>query len=272
MTVASWIQDFGVAKVGQAGHGVASWLATHDPDTASQVDIDNLHDEFNRLGQKLSEAEAADKRAADEVTRLETVLARDKQAAQALGRAIQGLAADSPQAPTLNNELNNVINTIQQIGGPNGDGMEAGTLFAARQTHANTESIKHQLEQLHAGAAATLQHSEQTRQQAKADMELAKLAEQQARQQQAQAEELAGIRSNLAANSGGVALKAMQEQAAKSQQRARAMVLNAQALSASGPASTDDIVNRVLGGGTAATPSALERLAALTGQPQQPAA
>ena len=38
MSIGAFIAKFGVAKVGQAGHGLAVILANMDPETASQVD------------------------------------------------------------------------------------------------------------------------------------------------------------------------------------------------------------------------------------------
>lgn len=263
--VASFLANFGAAKVGNAGHGIATWLATKDPITASQVDIDDLRRQFNELGGEVSKAEQDDERSYKVVVEQETALVRTKQAAQMLGAEVIKLGADTPQGQTMNHELSTLVDRIEALAGPEGDASASGTLYDARKDHLSAETYLHKLQQLHAGAAATLAEADRTRKQALRDMDQARREEDRARQRQAQAERVAGLTSGLQA--GSVALQAMEETAEKSKLKARAMTLNTEALTnvTAASASADDIVARTLGEKQAAPSSALDRLARMTG-------
>lgn len=267
--VMSFIANMAVAKVGGIGQSVATALAKFDPDTASQVDIDNMDREFKKLGALVAKAEQDEIRTHKVTTDLETTLSQTIKASSILSGQIDAAdaAGNAGLSATLNSQLNTLVTNIEEIGGNPADGTVSGTLFDARQEHALAESDFHELQQLHAGSASALTTARSRLDKARADMARAGRAEVAAHEREARAEQVAGIKTGLSGS--GIALQVMEKQAADSKERSRAAILNAEALNKTSEtsASAADIVSRTLSS-AAAIPqeSARDRLARLTGK------
>lgn len=269
MSVGTFIGQMLVAKVGNAGNSVAMALAKFDPETASTVDINNMNAEFQKLGGLVAKAEPEEERTHKIVTELETRLTRTVQAATLLSSQIDTAngAGNAPLAASLNAQLATLTTQIEEIGGDTADGKTSGLLFDAIQDHALAENDVHELQQLHAGSAAALQQAETRLQHAQADMARAARTEASAAEREKRAQDLAGIKTGLGGS--GIALQAMEQQAAASKVRARTSVVNAEALSkvTTTTAGADDIVARTLAGASAAGggESAQEKLRRMMG-------
>jgi hypothetical protein len=267
--VLSFITSMGIAKAGGIGQSIASALARFDPDTASQVDIDAMNAEFQKLGGLVAKAETDEARTHQAVTTLEERLARTVKAAGILsGQIDQATPNNATLASTLSVQLTTLVSQIEEVGGDPADGTVSGLLFDARQEHALAESDFHELQQLHAGSATALATARQNLTKARADMERAGRQEAAAHEREARAEQLAGIKTGISGTS--IALQAMQKQAEESKQRSRAAILNAGALTnvTDTTASADDIVRRTLAdpSATGGGESAQDRLARLLGK------
>lgn len=269
MSVGAFIGQMVVAKVGNAGNSIAMALAKFDPETASQVDINNMKTEFSKLGGLVAKAEPEEERTHKIVTDLETRLARTIQAAGILSSQIDAAnaAGNAGLAGTLSSQLTTQTTQIEEIGGDSADGKTSGLLFDAIQDHALAESDLHELQQLHAGSAAALAQAETRLQRAQADMQRAARTEASAAEREKRSEQLAGIKTGFGGS--GVALQAMEQAAAASKVRARTSIVNAEALTkvTETTASADDVTNRILASAaaTGTGESAQEKLRRMLG-------
>ncbi len=262
MSTGAFLARMGIAKLGKLGDSITSAIVAFDPATASQVQIDQMAAHCQELAGRVSQAETEEERLHGNVTRLEKQLSDTATAARIIGDQI---TAGKGDANVLNKQLNTLMDTIEKIGGPETDGTTAGTLFEARQDHAQAESDMHEWQTVHAGAVESLTTARKRLETAQHDMERAQQQEQREKERQAQTERDAGLKSGLDGNN--VALSAMEQAAQKAKERARAAQINTQAIKDStgvGAGNADDIVKQTLAGANTAAPtSAMDRLARL---------
>lgn len=266
MSAFGWFAKYGAAKAVGSMEGMRTALMLHDPNTADQIDLDDLKQSVHDMGSEVAEAETREETDHHAMDDLQGRLNQTKQAASMIGQQLQAATAANNTAAVadLTTKLTRLIATIKDIGGPSGDGRQSGKLFDAVVKHHKSEERLHQRQELHAGLTANLtahtsQHTELQQQLADA-----KLDEQQAERDRQDAERIAGIASRVA--TGNVAATAMQQSIENLRKRTRAAQLDAEALkSATGAASgTDDLVKQTLAATTTPT-DPLAELAALTG-------
>lgn len=268
MSAFEFLGKMGIARIGKLGDSITSALVQFDPETASQVEIDNMTQHSREIAGRIAEAEPKEEHDHQRVTELTIKLNRTKQAAQVLGGQLQAAqeAGNAALATTVTASLTALLGQIEELGGEEGDGSKAGTLFDAIQDHVQSEADLHEWQQVHAGTIAALTTARSRLDKAKRDMLHASEQEQRAHERQAQIERDAGLKSGL--NTGNIALSAMQQAAEESKKRARAAMLNADALKQASSTSTsaDDIVAQTLAAQAPSPVSALDRLAKLTGK------
>lgn len=265
MSAGAFLAQMGIARLGKLGDNITTALVKFDPETASQVEIDNMAQHSRELANRVAEAESKEEEDHKKVTLLNAQLTRTAQAAQILGQQLQAAQTTGNQVvvASLTGQLTPLLSQLEQIGGDEGDGSKSGTLFDANQDHVASEADLHEWQQVHAGTVAALTTARSRLERAKSDMQHASQQEARAREKQAQVERDAGLKRGL--DTGSVALSAMQQAAEESKKRARAATINTEALKASTSTSADDIVAQTLAA-QASPVSALDRLAKLTGK------
>ncbi len=259
MSIFGFMAQMGIAKAGKLGENITSAIVSFDPITASEAEIAQMDAHCRELAARVSQAEGEEERSHQQCTQIEKELSRTISAAKIIGEQIK-TTTDAATVASLNGKLSKLMDAIEAIGGAEGDGSKSGTLYEARIDHAAAEKDLHDWEATHAGAVKLLSTANDRLHHAVHDMERAHQDELKAKERAEQAERDAGLRHGL--DSNNVALSAMEAQRAKSQERARAYQINADALKAVGPASTEDIVNATLTEVPQAT-NPLDRLARL---------
>lgn len=257
-----FLAKFAGKKFGNSANNLAVWVATKDPETATDVDIDNLRVNFENFGKEVATYAPREEQSHTAMDTLRTQLDRTKQAAQVLGRQLQA----SPENTDLTARLTTLVTQIKDIGGEEGDGSHSGTLFEAIVDHQQAEDDLHQVQALHAGAAKALADSQLARQRKLAELSRSKLQEQVQADRLHHAEQLANL-TNRASGVGSAAFSAIDASIAASQQRSRAAKVNADALAAVKERTTnaDDIVSQTLAATPPSPTSVLDQLAKLTG-------
>lgn len=268
MSAAAFIAKMGISRLGKIGDQITTALVQFDPETASQVQIDDMATHCQQLSTRISQAEPEEERTHKAVLVLEQQLGDTSRAAKMIGDQLAVAQSDTVQAGKisgLNTQLNTLMDLIEKIGGPELDGSASGTLFEARQDHAQAEGDLHEWQTVHAGAVESLSTARKRLETARHDMERAAQQEARAQERQSQASRDAGLKQGL--DTQNVALSAMEQAAAAARQRARAATINADALKASigtAAGSAEDIVKQTLAAAATAAPtSALDRLARL---------
>jgi hypothetical protein len=262
----AFISKMGLAKAGRLGDSFTQALVKFDPETASQVDIDDMTQHARDLAARVAEAESKEERDHQKVTDLTASLTRYSKAAQVLATQVQAATAANNKvtADALTAQMNTLLDQMEVIGGKEGDGSVSGTLFDANQDHIADESDLHEWQQVHAGAVASLQSVNARLERARSDMQHASEQESRAKERQAQMERDQGLKSGL--NTGSVALSAMLNEAEEAKKRARAATINVNAMKASTATSADDIAAQVAASVAPTPSSALDRLARMTGK------
>lgn len=259
MSALDFIAKMGISKLGQLGDAITTAIVQFDPETASQVEIDNMAEHCRELATRISKAETTEERDHKTMDDLRTSLANTVKAAGLIGAQLEAAqaAGDKVKSATLDASLNKLMDQITTIGGEEADGSVSGTLFDAIQNHAQSEADLHEWQSVHAGAVAQLTTARSRLEQAARDMAHAGEQERRAKERQAQAERDAGLKAGMGQTN--VALNAMQKAAAEAKERARAATINTDTIKQTTGNSADDIVAAALK--EAATPvSALDRL------------
>jgi hypothetical protein len=166
-----------------------------------------------------------------------------------------GAAADS-----LNTKLTTVLNEIDQIGGEDGTGVSAGSLFEAKQHYLESSNDLTEWRQTHQHAVEQMTGARERLRTARADMERAAAEQQRAEERRRQAERDAGLKQGL--DTTNLAMSAMEKAASDARTAAHAAAIQADALRQTTSASTEDIVAEALAGQKPKV-SALDRLAKL---------
>lgn len=256
MSAFDFIGKMGISKLGQLGDAITSAIVKFDPETASQVEIDNMAAHCRDLATRIATAEQTEDRDHKFMDVLSKQLGDTKRAAEVIGTKLEA-TTDMVQKAVIDAQLTKLLDQITTIGGEEGDGSKDGTLFDAIQNHAQSETDLHEWQTVHAGAVAQLTTARSRLEQAARDMAHAHEQESRAAERNSQAERDAGLKKGL--GTGNIALNAMQQAAEDAKKRARAMTINTDSIKATTGNSADDIVAAAL---AEATPqlSALDRL------------
>lgn len=259
MSKTSFLAQFGIAQMGKIGDSIMTSLVKFDPETASAAQVAEMDINCNQLAARVAQAETqveADQRTIDQ---LQMTLDRNKQAATILGdhlQAAQGTAADS-----LNTKLTTVLNEVEQIGGEDGSGMTAGSLFEAKQHLAESSSDLVEWRATHQHAVDQMTGAKDRLRKAHADMERATAEQQRAEERRRQAERDAGLKHGL--DTTNLAMSAMEKAASDARTAAHAAAIQTDALRQTSGKSAEDIVAEALADQKPKV-SALDRLARLS--------
>ncbi|WP_426399658.1 hypothetical protein ACN9M1_25565 [Ralstonia sp. R-29] len=175
--------------VGVIGDRIATAIASFDPETATQVDRDNLQDKLREVALKLSDAKHKNDAAQKAASELETSIANDKKAAEIL---IGKFEAKQIDEATLTEFASNLEADQGRLPGVKQDAADAQQLVDTLQEILDT--VEKNLNEFDAKARAAIRDLEQAR----ADQERAEL------RQQHQAE-LNQLRAGAGGTSSGLA-------------------------------------------------------------------
>ncbi|KWA84213.1 hypothetical protein WL29_22905 [Burkholderia ubonensis] len=237
-------------QISALGDTVAQALASFDPESATQVDHDNLVAKLREVATKLAEARRKYQAEKDEADALATQIANDEKAAAIL---IAKFEAGQVDEATLNEFANNLEAMKARLPGEQQDAVDAKELVDT------LESILTTVEQRLADFDANAKKAMQAIAQAKADKERQDLRLQ-------HQEELNSLKSGLGSTS--TALGALNKKA--EQLRVEADAAGIQADIGQKPIDRQNAVEEArriaAGGATPAAESAADRLRRLTGK------
>lgn len=236
-------------KFGLLGDELSKILASWDPETATQVDRDNLQAKLNEFANKVANAESEFTRERKEATDLAELIRKDE---AALSKLEDRLAAGTIDEETVNLFLDQLEANRQQLPVEEQEAKEAEEILAAYKDLFT--QVRKRIDDFDRAAAQAKRQLQSAQ---------AQLEKQSARQEQ-QAE-LRAASSGLGSVSTG--LGALGARAAELQKKARAAELVADAGQApiDRQKAIDDIRASVSGDGAPAGESALERLKRLRG-------
>jgi len=144
--------------VGVVGDHIATAIAAFDPETATQVDRDNLQAKLREVAVKLSDAKRKNDAAQQVAAALETSIDRDKKAAATL---IAKLSEGKIDETTLNEFSDNLEADKARLPGLKQDAASAQQLVDTLQEILNT--VEKNLNEFDAKAKAAMRNLEQAR-------------------------------------------------------------------------------------------------------------
>ena len=259
MSKTSFLAQLGIAQMGKIGDTIMTSLVKFDPETASAAQIMEMDINCNQLAARVAQAEAQAEKDQRDVQQLQTTLDRNKQAAGILGERLQA-APQGAGADSLSAKLTTVLNEVEQIGGEDGTGASAGTLFEAKQHCTESANDLAEWRQTHQHAVEQMTGARERLRKAHTDMERATAEQQRAEERRRQAERDAGLKQGL--DSTNLAMSAMEKAASDARTAAHAATIQTDALRQSSNTSAADIVAEALAA-QAPKVSALDRLAKL---------
>jgi hypothetical protein len=261
MSAFDFIAKMGLSNLGQIGNSITKFAVSFDPETASQVEIDNMTAHCRELAKRIADAESVEELDRKTMDDLRNSLTQSMKAAEIVEQQIYAAEAvgDTNKVAMLNVTLSTFMDKITLVGGEEGDGSVSGTLFDAIQNHTQSENDLHEWRQTHTNDVAKLTTARSRLEKAARELAHADEQEKRAKERQAQAERDAGLKKGLGEN---IALSAMQQAAEEAKKRTRAATINTETIKATTGGNTDDIVAAVL---KEASPpvSALDRLKAM---------
>lgn len=260
MSKTSFLAQLGIAQMGKIGDTIMTSLVKFDPETASAAEVVEMGINCNQLAARVAQTETQVEKDQGVVKQLQATLDRNRQAAAILGERLQA-APVGAGADSLNAKLTTVLNEIEQIGGEDGDGSKAGSLFEAQQHVVESSADLTDWRATHQHAVEQMTGAKDRLRRAHADMERATAEQQRAEERRRQAECDAGLKHGL--DTSNIALSAMEQAASNARMAAHAAAIQTDALRQTTSNSTEDIVAEALAG-QKPTMSALDRLAKLT--------
>ncbi|HYH22311.1 MAG TPA: hypothetical protein VD995_27190 [Azospirillum sp.] len=241
-------------KTDQAVRSAVEALVQWDPKSATEAELRTMEEHLDRLGRQVAEARVAYNRERKEADAIAQLSRQRLTAAEHLQRQIEG-ETDPARKATLERSLETLVGLLEQM---------APEVDREAQDATDAEEFLRMLEQTYAQAGEKLKsaRSELTR----AERDMARAAQQRsvAEQRAEAARQAAGLSS---ATSGlGMALKAMQDTAARELASAETANTKARLLKPTKPEEDDPHIKAALQAATGALPAPTDlssRLAAI---------
>lgn len=246
MSNTSFLARMGIAKMGHIGDSITSALINFDPETASKAQIDEYAAKTNEIEHRVAKAEEAVNAANVSVSALQVKLERDRTAAKALRQSMSA-TTDQAISTKLTIQATAIIAQMKQIGGDEMTGEKSGDLFTARADLAQAQSDLTEWQNVHQQAVQTLTSAQSALKHARDDIDRAQHDKERAELRSQQADADAQLKSGLS-STGGIAIAAMQQNAAKMREDARAAQLHSDALKSASGGDADAIVAETLAG------------------------
>jgi chromosome segregation ATPase len=247
----SFISKFASGKLGGIGQSVVEALASWDPETASQADIDVMVDKLDQITTAAAKARSNAKNKRKEATAAQENYDKHLKAGDILQQKLDAAPGDFREQ--INKSLEELLSTLEGLK------PELARLQAEADQAGNDYK---ELEQFAKESANKLKTARDTLQRAKQDMDRAKRQEEFAEERAERAEQMAGLKQDTSAT--GTALNAFQKKAEEARQKADAASMKADLLG--NATKKDDILENALKeaeGKPAEKESFADRLAAL---------
>jgi chromosome segregation ATPase len=256
----SFIRNLVGVKTDQAVQGAVEAIVRWDPQSATEAELRTMEQHLDQLGRQVAEARMAYDRERREAETIEQLSRQRMAAAEQLQRQMEA-EADAGRKQALERSMATLVNMLEEM---------APELDRERQDAEDAGQFLRMLEETYAQAGAKLKSARDALQRAHRDMGRAEQQRQVAEQRAEAARQAAGLSS---ATSGlSVALKAMQDNAARNLAEADAANAKAKLLQPTRPEQDDPNIAAAMaaasGKGPAPT-SLTDRLAAL--RQRQPA-
>lgn len=241
-------------KTDQAVQGAVEALVRWDPASATEAELRGMEDHLDELGLKVAQARATlglEQEEADSITRLSE---QRMAAAEQLQRQID-IEGDPARRTELEHSLTILVGLLEQM---------APDVAREAKDASDAQDFLEGLEATYAEAGEKLKAAKSQLDRAQRDMSRAEQQREMAERQAEAARQAAGL--SHATNSLGVALKAMQDAAAKDLASAEAAQAKAKLLRPTRPEQDDPHIKAALDQARGATPVPItlnDRLAAL---------
>jgi chromosome segregation ATPase len=254
-TITGFLKSFGKEKFEQVKQGFAEVIVNWDPETATQAEIEEMIKELDKIT-----VEAGKARQDFDKERAEAEAARDNfnkhlKAAEILNLQYEAAAAggqESADAKALKASLDKLIADLEKME-PEVK-REEKEAAEAKEYYDEVKNVAEMTAEKVRSARATLESAQR-------EVKRAKIEEERAAARAEKAERLAGLRKGT--DGMGIALKAMQNQAAEARAAAEASSMKATLLDNKGGDSNIEAALKQASGGAAPTASISDRLAAL---------
>ncbi|HYG88486.1 MAG TPA: hypothetical protein VD978_19765 [Azospirillum sp.] len=230
-------------KTDQAVRGAVEALVQWDPKSATEAELRTMEEHLDRLGRQVAEARAAYDREKKEADAIAQLSRQRLAAAEHLQRQIDG-ESDPARKAILEKSLVTLVGLLEQM---------APDVDREAQDAADAEEFLQMLEQTYAKAGEKLKTARSELSRAERDMARAAQQRSIADQRAEAARQAAGLTS---ATSGlGMALKAMQDTAARELAAADAANAKARLLKPTRPEEDDPNIKAALQAATGALPA-----------------
>ncbi|WP_448191947.1 hypothetical protein [Azospirillum sp. sgz301742] len=230
-------------KTDQAVRGAVEALVQWDPKSATEAELRTMEEHLDHLGRQVAEARAAYDREKKEADAIAQLSRQRLTAAEHLQRQIDG-EPDPARKATLEKSLETLVGLLEQM---------APDVDREAQDATDAEDFLNMLEQTYAQAGEKLKSARSDLSRAERDMSRAAQQRSVAEQRAEAARQAAGLSS---ATSGlGMALKAMQDTAARELAGAEAANAKARLLKPTRPEEDDPNIKAALQAATGALPA-----------------
>ncbi|WP_207459080.1 hypothetical protein [Azospirillum sp. SYSU D00513] len=250
----TFIRNLVGVKTDQAVQGAVEALVQWDPKAATEAELRTMEEHLDRLGRQVAEARTAYNREKKEADAIAGLSRQRLAAAEHLQRQLEG-EVDAARKATLEKSLETLVAMLEQM---------APEVDREAQDAKDAEEFLQMLEQTYAQAGEKLKTARSELNRAERDMSRAAQQRSVAEQRAEAARQAAGLSS---ATSGlGMALKAMQDAAAKELEGAEAANAKARLLKPTRPEEEDPNIKAALqaaAGGQPAPSNVVDRLAAI---------
>ena len=250
----SFIRNLVGVKTDQAVRNAVEALVQWDPKSATEAELRTMEEHLDRLGRQVAEARAAYEREKKEADAIAQLSRQRLAAAEHLQRRIDETTDPAQKAP-LEKSLETLVGLLEQM---------APEVDREAQDATDAEEFLRMLEQTYAQAGEKLKTARSELSRAERDMARAAQQRSVAEQRAEAARQAAGLSS---ATSGlGMALKAMQDTAARELASAETANTKARLLKPTKPEEDDPHIKAALQAATGALPAPTDlssRLAAI---------
>ena len=239
----SFMRNLVGVKTDQAVRSAVEALVQWDPKSATEAELRTMEEHLDRLGRQVAQARAAYDREKKEADTIAQLSRQRLTAAEHLQRQIDG-EADPARKATLEKSLTTLVGLLEQM---------AADVDREAQDATDAEEFLRMLEQTYAQAGDKLKSARSELTRAERDMSRAAQQRSVAEQRAEAARQAAGLSS---ATSGlGMALKAMQDAAARELAGAEAANAKARLLKPTRPEEDDPNIKAALQAATGALPA-----------------
>ena len=258
----NFIRNMVGVKTDQAVQGAMEALVRWDPKAATEAELRGMEQNLDELGMQVAQARAALEKEKKEADAIRALSQQRMAAAEQIQRQVEA-ESDPTRKAQLEKSLETLVGMLEQM---------APDIDREMQDAIDAHEFLTMLEQTYAEAGAKLKSARSELDRAQRDMQRSEQQREAAARRAEAARQAAGLSS--ATSSLNVALKAMQDSAAKNLASAEAANAKAKLLATSKPEQEDPNIKAALQAASGARPagtSLSDRLAALRGEGGAPA-